>query len=275
LAFAIIATLLLDKRMMKADRQKLNHFLVIPLAVVIIGLVASATHLGNPANALYLFRGVGRSPLSTEVFCAVLFLFFGGIYWLQTFASKPRPLLERVWLVITILSALVFLISMSLAYSTRTILSWYTAFVPVIMISNAFAAGPILAMLTLRLAGCSQDNPAYGRRKGHIGLAMFATSSAAAVLTCILTLFQARSLMQLQTAVLTGADLAVWLFAAAAVFLICAACSGLLTGTVALGAPSSRSVTQTVRLFVGCILSFVGILALRLAFHAIHMTVGL
>ena len=43
-----------------------------------VGLVASATHLGNPANALYVFLGVGRSPLSTEVFCAVVFLALGG-----------------------------------------------------------------------------------------------------------------------------------------------------------------------------------------------------
>ncbi|MFR1640267.1 MAG: DmsC/YnfH family molybdoenzyme membrane anchor subunit [Eggerthellaceae bacterium] len=43
---------------------------------------AASTHLGNPANALFVFLGVGRSPLSNEVFCAVVFLPLAGVYWL-------------------------------------------------------------------------------------------------------------------------------------------------------------------------------------------------
>ena len=227
-------------------------------------------------------------------------------------------MLERIWLVLTILTALIFLVSMSLAYSTRTILSWYTAFVPVIMLSNALTAGPILAMFTLRLAGCdlrysadstnrsatgsvgnntsnSTDNNAGDgtdsqtddqtvrwtdgqsgrRRQNRVSVAMFVTAATAAALSCILTVFQARNLMQLQTAVLSGADLAVWLFAAAAIFFICTACCSLLVATVVFGVFNGRGAAQTARLFAGCILSFAGILALRLAFHAIHMTVGL
>ena len=54
-----------------------------------VGLVASATHLGNPSNALYVFLGVGRSPLSTEVFFAVVFLALAGLYWLVRFRRAP------------------------------------------------------------------------------------------------------------------------------------------------------------------------------------------
>ena len=62
--------------------QRLNHFSCVPLGITMVGLIASATHLGNPANALYVFTGVGRSPLSTEVFFAVVFLMLAGVYWL-------------------------------------------------------------------------------------------------------------------------------------------------------------------------------------------------
>ena len=65
-------------------RQRIQRFLSIPLVTSMVGLVASATHLGNPANALYVFLGVGRSPLSTEVFCAVVFLALAGVYWLYS-----------------------------------------------------------------------------------------------------------------------------------------------------------------------------------------------
>ena len=60
-------------------RQRLDRLSCLPLAITMVGLIASATHLGNPSNALYVFTGVGRSPLSTEVFCAVIFLALAGM----------------------------------------------------------------------------------------------------------------------------------------------------------------------------------------------------
>ena len=72
-------------------RQRLNVFLGLPLVVAMVGLVASATHLGNPANALYVFLGVGRSPLSTEVFCAVVFLALAGLYWPVSYTHLTLP----------------------------------------------------------------------------------------------------------------------------------------------------------------------------------------
>ena len=75
-----------------------------------VGLVASATHLGNPANALYVFLGVGRSPLSTEVFCAVVFLALAGLYWLYNFVEHPKPQLQRAWLVLAMLAGAVFVL---------------------------------------------------------------------------------------------------------------------------------------------------------------------
>ena len=51
----------------------ISRYLVVPLVLAISGLIASATHLGTPANALYVITGIGRSPLSNEVVAAVAY----------------------------------------------------------------------------------------------------------------------------------------------------------------------------------------------------------
>ena len=101
----VVAFILMGLPLLRADlaadaRRRINQFLSIPLVTAMVGLVASATHLGNPANALYVFLGVGRSPLSTEVFCAVVFLALAGVYWLYSFAERPRVGLQRPWMVL-------------------------------------------------------------------------------------------------------------------------------------------------------------------------------
>lgn len=66
-ALAIVAAVLLFAKLGDDVRARINKFMCIPLVVTMVGLIASATHLGNPANALYVFMHVGSSPLSNEV----------------------------------------------------------------------------------------------------------------------------------------------------------------------------------------------------------------
>ena len=116
-AFICMGLPVLGRGASVALRQRLNVFLGLPLVVAMVGLVASATHLGNPANALYVFLGVGRSPLSTEVFCAVVFLALAGLYWLYNFVEHPKPQLQRAWLVLAMLAGAVFVAAVGCAYS--------------------------------------------------------------------------------------------------------------------------------------------------------------
>ena len=67
LAFVLMAIPLFKGGIDDDARGRLSKLLCIPLVVTMVGLVASATHLGNPDNALYVIAGIGRSPLSTEV----------------------------------------------------------------------------------------------------------------------------------------------------------------------------------------------------------------
>ena len=79
IALALMGLPIVAGRASEDERRRIDKFVSVPLVVSMVGLVASATHLGNPANALYVFVGVGRSPLSTEVFCAVVFLALAGV----------------------------------------------------------------------------------------------------------------------------------------------------------------------------------------------------
>lgn len=95
-----------------------------------VGLIASATHLGNPSNALYVFTGVGRSPLSTEVFAAVIFLSLAGVFWLYSFAEHPRVGLQRGLLAAIDVAIVAFVLAVAFAYHVDTILTWSLPLVP-------------------------------------------------------------------------------------------------------------------------------------------------
>ena len=66
-AYALMSLPIIRGRLSDDAHRRIDKALCIPLIVSLVGLVASATHLGNPANALYVFMGVGRSPLSNTL----------------------------------------------------------------------------------------------------------------------------------------------------------------------------------------------------------------
>lgn len=151
LAFMIMAAALL--RGIEDDvRTAIMKMLCIPLIVAMVGLVASATHLGNPSNALYVLMGVGRSPLSNEVFAAVVFFALAGSFWLYSFTLKRRRVFETVWLVLIIVAGAAAITGIALAYSVDTIVTWDSTFVPVMLWLNALVGGPVLALLSLSVA---------------------------------------------------------------------------------------------------------------------------
>lgn len=139
-------------------RHRLNRFSCLPLVIAMIGLIASATHLGNPANALYVFTGIGRSPLSTEVFCAVIFLALAGIYWLYSFAEVPRLKLQYALVVITDISAVLFIIATAYAYNVSTIPTWSLPLAPASLLLNALVGGPVVALFCFTAAARANNS---------------------------------------------------------------------------------------------------------------------
>ena len=144
-------------------RARMGRLFAFPLAGATLGLVFSATHLGNPSNALYVLLGVGRSPLSNEVLCAALFLGCAATFWMACFIRRERVfgitrlLLMRLWFGALLISVVVFIASVSLAYHVPTIITWYNAWAPASIVVHALFLGPFFAAVLLVLSAAIHD----------------------------------------------------------------------------------------------------------------------
>ena len=263
-AFICMALPVLARGTSDEMRQRLNVFLGLPLVVAMVGLVASATHLGNPANALYVFIGVGRSPLSTEVFFAVVFLALAGLYWLYGFVEHPKPRLQRVWLVLAMLAGAVFVVAVAFAYAADTIVSWYTVYVPANLVLNALAGGPILAIAGLRIAG-------YEPVEGRMGRVLVLVAALALAVNVVTFGLQNADLGSIENSYLTAAQLVPSYGLMIAVFGVL----GLAGIGIDLAALRGRARLTVVRATGAAALMLAGIFVMRFAFYMMHMTVGL
>lgn len=263
-AFICMGLPVLARGTSDAMRQRLNVFLGLPLVVAMVGLVASATHLGNPANALYVFIGVGRSPLSTEVFFAVVFLALAGLYWLYGFVERPKLQLQRVWLALAMLAGAVFVVAVGFAYAADTIVSWYTVYVPLNLVLNALAGGPILAIAGLRVAG-------YEPVEGRMGRALAVVAAIALAANVVTFGLQSAELGAIENSYLTAAQLVPSYGLMIAAFGVLGIASVGIDAAALFG--SAR--LSVARATGAAAAMLAGIFIMRFAFYMMHMTVGL
>lgn len=246
-------------------RRRLDAFLSIPVVVAMVGLVASATHLGNPANALYVLTGFGRSPLSNEVVCGVVFLGAAGVFWLTSFAEGPSRIgLRRVVAALVSLLGLAFIGAISLAYNASTIIAWNTPFAAASVWLNALAGGPLLAILGFRMARFYTE--------GHrLGRAYVAIAAGAVIVGTIVYLAWAATLPGMQNAMTSAAELAPAFGPASLVFAALGAVGvalGMRTVMWKGEAPLWLPIASTTAMLAGIFL-------MRFMFYMTHMTVGL
>lgn len=265
IALALMGLPIVAGRASEDERRRIDKFVSVPLVVSMVGLVASATHLGNPANALYVFVGVGRSPLSTEVFCAVVFQALAGVYWLYSFAERPRRGLQRGWMGALIVASGAFVTSVAFAYAADTIVSWDTWHVPANLWLNALVGGPLLALLGLRLARFAPADSLFGRVLVGMAVVALALNVGGYVL-------QGADLPGLRNAFVSAAGLVPSFGVLVAVFGVCGVLGIGLDGWALF---VKRRPLSVVRASVACVLAFAGIFAMRFAFYMMHLTVGL
>lgn len=249
-------------RVGEADRRRLDHYSCLPLAIAMVGLIASATHLGNPSNALYVFTGVGRSPLSTEVLCAVIFLALAGMYWLYSFAETPRRWLQRALVAAVDLSIVLFVVSVAFAYHVDTIITWSLPLVPVALMLNALVGGPIITLLGFAAAGYRGHGPGQGRL-------LVAVAAVALAVNAAVYLVMGAQLSGMANELASVSQLVPGFVPCVVAFVLLGA-AGL---TVAW-----RSVCRglAVRpLVVASLLVLAGIFIMRFTFYMSHLTVGL
>lgn len=157
-AIIVLAVLLLTGWVTPGKaRAYVRHLVAVPLAVVWVGFIASATHLGTPANALYAFTNVGSSPLSNEVTAAVAFLFFAGVYWLASFNPDLPPALDKAGLVACIVTGALFLAFTSVVYDVVTVPAWDAPYAPAAMFTAAIGGGLSLVLVVLSIAEAATE----------------------------------------------------------------------------------------------------------------------
>ncbi len=264
MALMVMSGILLFAHLSNEERMRINTFMIIPLVLSMIGLVASATHLGNPDNALYVFTGVGRSPLSNEVFSAVVFLAFSGIYWLYSFSENPNLPFQKVWLTCIIISGAGFITGIAFAYSESTIVSWYSAYVPVNLWLNALVGGPTLALLSFQVAR-------YDRIRGLLGKVLCAISGVAIILNTISFALQDSTLPSMENSFTTAAELVPYYGVGVGAFAILGLCSLTIWGRLVWGKGRRQGIVPGI---VANILVFTGIFVMRFLFYMMHMTTG-
>ena len=245
IALVLVAAVLLLPKLESTMRARISTFMCIPLVVTMVGLLASATHLGNPANALYVFLHVGSSPLSNEVVSAVGLLACSGLYWL---------------------------------YSVDTIVTWSLPTVPISLWLNALVGGPLLAAITLYAAQ-------WRALAGRFGLLLMTVPFIALAANMAAYIVQGRLLNGVANSVVAAADLVPHYRTMLLVFaLMCFAGCVLAAFTMHAvsreavahgGGELAFSKRVLVRLLVSCLLVFAGIFVMRFAFYMMHLMVGL
>ena len=277
-ALVLVAAVLLLPKLESTMRVRISMFMCIPLVVTMVGLVASATHLGNPANALYVFLHVGSSPLSNEVVSAVGLLAFSGLYWLYSFSAKPFVWLQRLLLTMIVAAGVAFVTMVSLAYSVDTIVTWSLPTVPISLWLNALMGGPLLAAITLYAAQ-------WRALAGRFGLLLMAAPFVALAANMVVYIVQGRLLNGVANSVVVAADLVPLYHTMLLAFaLMCFA--GCMLAAFTMHAVSREAVAHggrelalskrvLVRLLASCLLVFAGVFVMRFAFYMMHLTVGL
>lgn len=239
----------------------LRRFLIIPLAAVILGLIASTNHLGRPSNTLYVLTGVGRSPLSNEVVAVAAFTGFTWIAWLLSFARQRFRKAVKALLVVSVLTGVLSLSRMAGAYSIDTIITWAIPYTQVNLILAGLASGPLLALVALRAAEA-------GSRR--LAMALVAVGALMAVLLAVSESLQYLAFQDLQGGLYQAADL-VRFYPACIVASITAMGAGIAVAAVPLIRSRPLGVPQCV---AACLLSFAGVFIVRFAFYCMRLTAG-
>lgn len=260
----------------KARSDAASRYLVVPLVLAISGLIASATHLGTPANALYVLAGVGRSPLSNEVVAAVAFLALGGIYWIASFRDDIPRLFRIVWLAVTAVAGLAFVGFISVAYSVPTVPTWNLPMVPATLWMCGLASGPAVALFGLLLGHVEPSR--------RIAAAVLALSGAASVANIALLSAEWAALEGIATVGMRAIDLVPPFFAVALAFgLLEAGSLGLCAratlfpfarGDDPFAAARRIRLVRLALLAAGALCVLAACFIVRFSFYAMHLTLG-
>lgn len=228
----------------------------LPLALVLVGFIASAFHLAAPGNMLHVAQGIGRSPLSNEVAVGGLFFVAAAVYWIVAASGKLGDAALKAFGILVGALGVLFAAFTGLAYMMETIPTWNSPLNIVAMIGYALVGGAALGAIMLD-----------GEDRSFSGIL-----SALALIGCALAFIGMIGVAVLASGLVSptavGADLVSQALPLIVIGLAgVAAASALSVLAVRSGKPSAA--------YAALLCAAGGVLAARLAFYALQMSVGI
>ena len=111
--------------------------------VMVLGLVISILHLGNPINALHTINHLSTSWLSREVFFGSAFACSGAAFAVCQKQKWLTPLLRQLLAGLTAVLGLGLVFVMSMVYMLPTVPGWDTWATPVTFFTTTFLLGSL------------------------------------------------------------------------------------------------------------------------------------
>ncbi len=152
-AFIIMGCAILSGKLPEALNRKVHYSMFGLWLLMGIGFLLSMIHMGTPMRAFNSFIRFGHSSLSNEIASGATFFALGGLYWLISVLNKMPAALGKLWLVVVMILAVLFITAISRVYQIDTVPTWYNGYTTVNFVLTAFIGGPILAALLMRIAG--------------------------------------------------------------------------------------------------------------------------
>ncbi|MCI8468418.1 MAG: dimethyl sulfoxide reductase anchor subunit [Eggerthellaceae bacterium] len=231
----------------------------IPAVVMLVGLVCSFFHLGDPGHVFGMLTGIGHSPLSNEILVAAIAIVIGVVYWVICLVKGLNEGGHKVFGTVLLVAAVVCAVFTGTAYAIPTIPTWDTPCNWIGQLGLALLGGSALAAASLALAGYELDKQASLALKacGGIGLVV-----VAAVLVAQAALSAAAVS---SVGVLLGSVMTDYATVGAACVVLCAAGYALFAcGRV-----------RVVPAWLGVVCVMVGLALMRVDFYGVFLSAGL
>lgn len=159
----------------------IDRWSFMPLVVTVLGFIGATFHLANPMNGIYVFSGVGTSPLSNEVTVGIVFVVVALAYCVAAVAGKLGAAARKAWLDVVAVLAVAFALFCGFAYLIDTVPTWNTPATVAQMLGFGLLGGAVLGQLTLACAAGSEapESVGFTRVMALAGLALGVVGNAA------------------------------------------------------------------------------------------------
>jgi anaerobic dimethyl sulfoxide reductase subunit C (anchor subunit) len=137
----VVHTLALRKSNEKEASALSDRALLAIGPVIVLGVLVSLLHLGNPMNAYRAISNVDSSWLSREILATVLFTGLGAVFAFLQWRKIGTFQMRRILAVVAALAGLVLVFCMSQVYLLDFEPAWNTAATPITFFVTTFLLG--------------------------------------------------------------------------------------------------------------------------------------